>query len=80
MALKEKIKKLATVKAGPCVSISLNTHRTRPASDKDKILLKNLLSQAEKILGVSKLAEVIMAAVVINGWNRIAISTELPID
>lgn len=35
---------------------------------------------AEKILGVSKLAEVIMAAVVINGWNRIAISTELPID
>lgn len=36
--------------------------------------------QAEKILGVSKLAEVIMAAVVINGWNRIAISTELPID
>lgn len=35
---------------------------------------------AEKVLGVSKLAEVIMAAVVINGWNRIAISTELPID
>lgn len=35
---------------------------------------------AEKILGVSKLAEVIMATVVINGWNRIAISTELPID
>lgn len=48
MALKEKIKKLATVTAEPCVSISLNTHRTRPASDKDKILLKNLLSQAEK--------------------------------
>ena len=50
MALKEKIKKLAAVTAGPCVSISLNTHRTRPASDKDKILLKNLLSEAEKQL------------------------------
>lgn len=36
--------------------------------------------EAEKILGTSKLAEVIMAAVVINAWNRIAIATTLPVD
>ncbi|SHG26988.1 carboxymuconolactone decarboxylase family protein [Dysgonomonas macrotermitis] len=36
--------------------------------------------EAEKILGTPKLAEVIMAVVVINAWNRIAIATTLPVD
>ncbi|WP_126973525.1 baeRF3 domain-containing protein [Gynurincola endophyticus] len=31
----------------PCVTISLNTHRTHPDSEQDKILLKNLVKDAE---------------------------------
>lgn len=37
-------------------------------------------TNAVQVLGESYTAQVIMAAVVINGWNRIAISTNLPID
>lgn len=47
MTLKEKLQKLANEKSTPCVTISLNTHRTHPDSDKDAILLKNLLKKAE---------------------------------
>ncbi|MBD8349682.1 carboxymuconolactone decarboxylase family protein [Dysgonomonas sp. HGC4] len=36
--------------------------------------------QAEALLGKEKLAEVIMAIVTINGWNRIGVSTLLPLD
>jgi len=36
-------------------------------------------SEAERLLGEQKLAEVIMAIITINGWNRIAISTHLPV-
>jgi len=36
-------------------------------------------AEAEKLLGQHKLAEVMMAVVTINGWNRIAISTQLPV-
>lgn len=48
MTLKEKLQKLATEKNSPCVTISLNTHRTHPDKEQDKILLKNLLKEAEK--------------------------------
>ncbi|WP_029904820.1 hypothetical protein [Prevotella sp. 10(H)] len=48
MTLKEKIKKLANETNNPCVTISLNTHRTHPDSLKDEILLKNLLNEADK--------------------------------
>lgn len=37
-------------------------------------------SEAERLLGEHKLAEVMMAIVTINGWNRIAISTHLPVS
>lgn len=47
------IEKLAEVEQGPCVSISLNTHRTHPENARDSILLKNLLQEAR-----IKLAEV----------------------
>ncbi len=47
MSLKEKLEKLANERSNPCVTISLNTHRTHPDSDKDTILLKNLLKEAE---------------------------------
>lgn len=47
MAIKQKLEKLATEKNTPCVTISLNTHRTHPDNVQDKILLKNLLKEAE---------------------------------
>lgn len=47
MTLKEKLTQLAGEHSSPSVTISLNTHRTHPDSDKDAILLKNLLKEAE---------------------------------
>lgn len=35
---------------------------------------------AEKLFGANYLAHIIMAIVTINAWNRIAITTELPLD
>jgi len=48
MALKEQLQKLATEKNSPCVTISLNTHRTRPDNAQDQILLKSLIKEAEE--------------------------------
>lgn len=48
MALKEQLQKLATERSTPCVSISLNTHRTHPDNVKDEVVLKNLLKEAEE--------------------------------
>ena len=48
MALKETLQQLGSEKSNPCVSISLNTHRTRPDTEQDKILLKNLLKEAHE--------------------------------
>jgi len=48
MTIREKIGKLAKETGKPCVTISLNTHRTHPDTDKDAILLKNLLKEAGK--------------------------------
>lgn len=47
MTILQKIETLAQEKSTPCVTISMNTHRTHPDNEKDKILLKNLLSKAE---------------------------------
>lgn len=47
MALKEQLQKLAAEKNTPCVSISLNTHRTHPDNTHDVVKLKNLLNEAE---------------------------------
>jgi hypothetical protein len=44
---KETLVKLASEKNNPCVTISLNTHRTRPDNTKDKLMLKNLCKEAE---------------------------------
>ena len=50
MALKEKITNLANENNYPSITISLNTHRTHPDSEKDAIVLKNLLSEASERL------------------------------
>ncbi|MCU0412918.1 MAG: hypothetical protein MUE91_00745 [Ignavibacteriaceae bacterium] len=47
---KEIIEELALENSNPCVTISLNTHRTKPDNKKDRILLKNLCKQAESRL------------------------------
>ena len=48
MTIRQKLEKLATETNSPCVTISLNTHRAQDTSGHDDILLKNLLSDAEK--------------------------------
>lgn len=44
--MKQELKKLKSVKAPNCITVILNTHRTHPDSEKDPILLKNLVSEA----------------------------------
>lgn len=51
MILKEQIQRIALKRNNPCVSISLNTHRTHPDNLQDGIKLKNMLNEAkERIL------------------------------
>jgi hypothetical protein len=47
MILKEQLQKIVNVKSNPCVTISLNTHRTHPDNLTDAVSLKNLLKEAE---------------------------------
>lgn len=47
---KEILEKLASEKSNPCVTISMNTHRTRPDNAQDRLLLKNLCKDAEERL------------------------------
>ena len=44
---KNKLVKLASERSNPCVTISLNTHRTHPDNAQDSILIKNLLNEAQ---------------------------------
>ncbi|MCC5612586.1 hypothetical protein LC612_39305, partial [Nostoc sp. CHAB 5834] len=48
MEFKEQLHKLATERNTPCVSISLNTHRTHPDNVKDDTVLRALLKEAEE--------------------------------
>ncbi|TVQ19846.1 MAG: hypothetical protein EA361_00510 [Bacteroidetes bacterium] len=48
MTLKKQLQKLATEKNSPCVTISLNTHRTHPDNAQDEILLRTLLREANE--------------------------------
>lgn len=48
MTLFEQLQRLATEKNSPCVTISLNTHRTHPDNKMDDITLKNLLEEAKE--------------------------------
>ena len=45
---KGKLEILASEKNSPCVTISMNTHRTSPDNLQDAILLKNLLKEAHE--------------------------------
>lgn len=47
---REKLERLALERSNPCVTISLNTHRTFPDNTQDIIVLKNLCNEAEKRL------------------------------
>jgi len=46
--MKNKLEQLAAERNNPCVSISLNTHRTHPDNISDDIELKKLLKEAEE--------------------------------
>ncbi len=48
MTIRKKLEKIAKEKNTPCVTISLNTHRTHPDNAQDAIQLKNLLKEAEE--------------------------------
>lgn len=50
LMLFETIEKLASETGNPCITISLNTHRTHPDSMQDGILLKNLAAETERRL------------------------------
>jgi hypothetical protein len=45
--LQKILSRLALEKNNPCITISLNTHRTHPDNTHDKVLLKNLCKEAE---------------------------------
>lgn len=47
---REILEKLSAEKSNPCVTISLNTHRTKPDYLKDRIVLKNLCKEARERL------------------------------
>ena len=47
MTIRQKLEALAAEKNTPCVTISLNTHRTHPDNALDILLLKNLVKEAE---------------------------------
>jgi hypothetical protein len=47
---KEKLVKLASEKSKPCVTISMNTHRTHPENIQDTIVLKKMCKEAEERL------------------------------
>lgn len=50
MAIKEQLKAIAEIQGMPCVTISFNTHRTRPSNQKDELNLKNHIKEAERRL------------------------------
>lgn len=48
MSMKQKLEILARETNSPCVTITMNTHRTHPDTEKDRVVLKNLLKEAEE--------------------------------
>jgi hypothetical protein len=46
--MKNQLERIAAEKNSPCVSISMNTHRTHPDNASDSIELKKLLKEAEE--------------------------------
>lgn len=48
--MKRKLNELKSIVAENCVTLILNTHRTTPDNQKDKIVLKNLVAEAERRL------------------------------
>lgn len=48
--MKSKLNELKSIVAENCITIILNTHRTTPDNQKDKIVLKNLVTEAENRL------------------------------
>ncbi len=48
--IKETLKKIRDIQGYPCITLLLQTHRTRPANQQDAIQLKNLIKEVEERL------------------------------
>jgi hypothetical protein len=48
--MNDVLKKVKDIQQESCVTITLNTHRSKPDNEKDAILLKNLIKEAEERL------------------------------
>lgn len=48
MAIRKQLEKIAAESGAPCVTISLNTHRTHPDNQNDRVKLKNYITEARK--------------------------------
>lgn len=48
--MKTVLKELKDIKSENCVTVILNTHRTMPDNQKDPLVLKNLIKEAEQRL------------------------------
>lgn len=48
--MKEALKRLSNIQAPVCVTIIMNTHKTHPKNQQDPILLKNLITDAQRRL------------------------------
>lgn len=48
--MNKELQKLKDIVSPNCITIILNTHRTRPSNNKDPVILKNLVSEAENRL------------------------------
>ncbi|WP_259014369.1 carboxymuconolactone decarboxylase family protein [Emticicia fluvialis] len=66
-------------------TIYTEEERTALALTEEVTMIQNQVSnetylKAERLFGPTLLAQIIMVIVTINAWNRIAITTELPLD
>ncbi|PLK45666.1 carboxymuconolactone decarboxylase family protein [Emticicia sp. TH156] len=66
-------------------TIYTEEERTALALTEEVTMIQNHVSnetylKAERLFGPNLLAQIIMVIVTINAWNRIAITTELPLD
>ena len=68
--MNEILNKFKDVTSKCCVTIILTTHRTRPDNEKDPILLKNLVKDAEKRISAD--CDKDMAENIINKLNKLA--------
>ncbi|MEO7316020.1 MAG: hypothetical protein ABIW47_12595 [Ginsengibacter sp.] len=74
--MNEILNKFKDVTSKCCVTIILTTHRTKPDNEKDSILLKNLVKDAEKRLQADCGEDKEMANTIMDKLNKLAASID----